>query len=109
MALLPRTITVSVSFQICSGDSWVSSVDFHPSFGWVLLALRCGDIQIWSIDTGQIVRSFKAKSDKTVFCARFIDRKFWVATGSEDKHVRIFNYNTMERVHKFKAHDDWVR
>ena len=30
-------------------------------------------------------------------------------TGSDDMTVRVFNYNTLERVHQFEAHSDYVR
>lgn len=36
-------------------------------------------------------------------------RKNWVVTGSDDVQVRVFNYNTLERVHSFEAHSDYVR
>jgi coatomer subunit beta' len=35
-----------------------------------------------------------------VRCAKFIVRKNWIATGSDDMQLRIFNYNTLERVHQ---------
>lgn len=36
-------------------------------------------------------------------------RKNWVVTGSDDMQVRVYNYNTLERVHQFEAHSDYVR
>ena len=36
-------------------------------------------------------------------------RKSWVVTGSDDMQVRIFNYNTLEKVHTFEAHTDYIR
>lgn len=27
----------------------------------------------------------------------------------DDMHVRIFNYNTLERVHQYEAHSDYLR
>lgn len=42
-------------------------------------------------------------------CAKFVARKNWVVTGSDDMHVRVFNYNTLERVHQFEAHSDYLR
>lgn len=41
--------------------------------------------------------------------ARFVTRKNWVVTGSDDMQVRVFNYNTLERAHSFEAHSDYVR
>jgi len=29
--------------------------------------------------------------------------------GQDDMHIRVYNYNTLERVHQFEAHSDYVR
>ena len=44
-----------------------------------------------------------------VRAARFVPRKNWVVTGSDDMQVRVFNYNTLDRVTAFEAHSDYVR
>lgn len=36
-------------------------------------------------------------------------RKSWVVAGSDDMQVRVFNYNTLEKVHTFEAHTDYIR
>ena len=41
--------------------------------------------------------------------AVFVPRKNWVVTGSDDMQIRVFNYNTLERLHAFDAHSDYVR
>lgn len=47
--------------------------------------------------------------DLPVRSAKFVPRKNWVITGSDDMQIRVFNYNTLERVHAFEAHSDYVR
>lgn len=47
--------------------------------------------------------------DLPVRAAKFVPRKNWVVTGSDDMQIRIFNYNTLERIHNFEAHSDYVR
>lgn len=44
-----------------------------------------------------------------VRAAKFVVRKSWVVTGSDDMQVRVFNYNTLEKVHTFEAHTDYIR
>lgn len=44
-----------------------------------------------------------------VRASRFVMRKSWVVAGSDDMQVRIFNYNTLEKVHTFEAHTDYIR
>lgn len=47
--------------------------------------------------------------DLPVRAAKFVPRKNWVVTGSDDMQIRVFNYNTLERVHSFEAHSDYLR
>ena len=36
-------------------------------------------------------------------------RKIWFDTGSDDFQLRVFNYNTHEKVAAFEAHPDYIR
>lgn len=56
----------------------------------------------------QLVKDFEV-CDLPVRSARFVARKNWVITGSDDMQIRVFNYNTLEKVHSFEAHSDYVR
>lgn len=42
-------------------------------------------------------------------CAKFIARKQWVIAGSDDNNLRVYNYNTMEKVKVWEAHSDYIR
>ena len=48
-------------------------------------------------------------SSAPVRTAKFIARKQWLICGSDDLQVRVFNYNTMEKVKAFDAHTDYIR
>lgn len=39
----------------------------------------------------------------------FIARKNWFVCGSDDFHLRVYNYNTQERIASFEAHPDYIR
>lgn len=41
--------------------------------------------------------------------AKFVARKQWVVCGADDMYVRVFNYNTMDKVKQFEAHTDYIR
>ncbi len=41
--------------------------------------------------------------------AKFIARKQWFVCGADDLQVRVFSYNTMEKVKTFEAHTDYIR
>lgn len=45
----------------------------------------------------------------TVRAAKFIARKNWIITGSDDSQIRVFNYNTHEKVASFEGHPDYIR
>lgn len=42
-------------------------------------------------------------------CAKFIVRKQWFIAGTDDMHLRVYNYNTMEKVKEWEAHTDYIR
>nr|CAD7393773.1 unnamed protein product [Timema cristinae] len=54
-------------------------------------------------------QQYETVCDLPVRAARFVPRKNWIVTGSDDMTVRVFNYNTLERIHSFEAHSDYVR
>ena len=41
--------------------------------------------------------------------AKFVARKQWVVCGADDMFVRVYNYNTMDKVKQFEAHTDYIR
>ncbi|CAN0414473.1 unnamed protein product, partial [Ectocarpus sp. 12 AP-2014] len=62
----------------------------------VLSALYNGHVFIWDYQASSMVKSFEV-CQLPVRCARFIVRKQWFITASDDMHIRVFNYNTMEK------------
>ena len=44
-----------------------------------------------------------------VRAAKFIARKNWIVCGSDDFQLRVYNYNTHEKVTQFEAHPDYIR
>lgn len=33
----------------------------------------------------------------------------WIVVGSDDMYVRVYNYNTLEKVTSIEAHGDYIR
>jgi coatomer subunit beta' len=48
-------------------------------------------------------------TDVPVRAGRFVARKNWIVTGSDDFQLRVVNYNTAEKVTAFEAHPDYIR
>ena len=55
-----------------------------------------------------LVNSFEA-TDLPVRTVKFIPRKQWLVCGADDMMVRVYNYNTMDKVQQFEAHADYIR
>ena len=75
----------------------VKGVDLHPSEPWLLANLYNGSVHIWNYQDQTLVKSFEV-TDLPVRTSKFIARKQWIAAGSDDMMVRVFNYNTMDKV-----------
>ena len=41
--------------------------------------------------------------------AKFVARKQWIVCGSDDMFIRVYNYNTMDKIKQFEAHTDYIR
>ena len=48
-------------------------------------------------------------SDQPVRAGKFVPRKQWIVAGSDDMQIRVYNYNTMEKIVEFEAHTDYIR
>lgn len=44
-----------------------------------------------------------------VRAAKFVARKQWMVCGADDMQLRVYNYNTMDKVKAFEAHTDYIR
>jgi len=87
----------------------VKSLDAHPSKPWILVALYSGKVFICNYKTRTVVRVFEVTRNHPVRAAKFITREQWVITGSDDRNLRVYNYETGNLVTKFCAHQDYIR
>ena len=74
----------------------------------MLANLYSGHVYIWNHLDQSLVKSFEV-TDLPVRTSKFVARKQWVVTGSDDMYIRAFNYNTMDKVKSFEAHTDYIR
>ncbi|KAL7079143.1 hypothetical protein ACQ4LE_001016 [Meloidogyne hapla] len=101
-------LRLDVKRKLLARSDRVKSIDLHPTEPWTLVSLYNGHVHIWNHENQQLVKSFEV-CELPVRAAKFIFRKNWIATGSDDMQLRIFNYNTLERVHQMEAHSDYLR
>jgi len=60
--------------------------------------LLCNHPIFWGLHYVSAVRS-----------AKFIARKQWVVAGADDMYIRVYNYNTMDKIKVLEAHTDYIR
>lgn len=99
------------SIEVC--DVPVRAAKFIPSKQWYLclyffdLALR-----MWFV-TGLLRSRFKVFNvGNAVASADLTSQReclFRIVCGSDDYHIRVYNYNTNERIAMFEAHGDYIR
>ena len=65
-------------------------------------------MEIWNFETQTEVKSITV-TETPVRTGKFIPRKNWIIVGSDDFRIRVFNYNTGEKVADFEAHPDYIR
>ncbi|ERF69663.1 Coatomer subunit beta [Endocarpon pusillum Z07020] len=99
---------LDVKRQLFARSERVKGIDFHPTEPWILTTLYSGHVYIWSYETQAIVKTFEL-TDVPVRAGRFVARKNWIVCGSDDFQLRVYNYNTSEKITSFEAHPDYIR
>ncbi|URE18611.1 hypothetical protein MUK42_11205 [Musa troglodytarum] len=61
------------------------------------------------VDLVPVATAAASQTRNQVRSAKFIARKQWVVAGADDMFIRVYNYNTMDKVKVFEAHTDYIR
>jgi len=101
-------LRLDVKRTLSARSDRAKAVDLHPTEPWMLVCLYNGNCHVWDHQRQTLIKSFEV-TDLPVRTGCFVARKNWVVTGSDDMMIRIFNYNTLEKVHGFEAHSDYLR
>lgn len=101
-------LRLDVKRKLSARSDRVKSVDLHPTEPWMLASLYNGNVHVWNHESQTLIKTFEV-TDLPVRVSKFVARKNWVITGSDDMFLRIYNYNTLEKVHGFEAHSDYLR
>ncbi|ORX33386.1 coatomer WD associated region-domain-containing protein [Kockovaella imperatae] len=81
---------------------------FRVSRSKLMVAISNGQVKIWNYETQTDLKTFEI-SDVPVRCVRYIARKNWFVTGSDDFQLRVYNVSTGEKITSFEAHPDYIR
>ncbi|XP_023207619.1 coatomer subunit beta' [Xiphophorus maculatus] len=101
-------LRLDIQRRLTARSERVKSADLHPTEPWMVLSLYTGTVVVWNHETQVIVKSFEL-CGLPVRVAKFVARKHWIITGADDMQIRVFNYNTLDRVFMFEAHCDYIR
>lgn len=63
----------------------------------MLANLYNGTLMIWNYNDGSVVKTFEV-TDFPIRTAKFVARKQWIVCGADDMRIRVYNYDTMEKV-----------
>ncbi|QPH09591.1 hypothetical protein C2857_000476 [Epichloe festucae Fl1] len=101
---------LDVKRQLYARSDRVKGVDFHPQEPWILTTLYSGKAPSACMEPSnlQILMTFEL-TEVPVRAGRFVARKNWIVCGSDDFQIRVYNYNTSEKVAQFEAHPDYIR
>ncbi|KAJ8320061.1 hypothetical protein KUTeg_001648 [Tegillarca granosa] len=72
-------LRLDIKRKLSARSDRVKCVDLHPTEPWMLASLYNGNVHIWNHES------------------------------QDDMQIRVYNYNTLERVHQFEAHSDYIR
>jgi WD40 repeat protein len=82
----------------------VKSISYHAEKPWMIISFYSGHVAIWKQDKSY---RFAVSPGFVVRASTFLRDDIWVAA-SDDNHIRAFNHDG-KLVHKFQAHDDYIR
>ena len=63
----------------------------------------------FTLSWSDLILLFNVNGIFAVRSAKFIPRKQWVVAGADDMFIRVYNYNTMDKIKVFEAHTDYIR
>lgn len=69
---------------------------------------RTGEVQIWNLADGTLVRNFDNPHTDTVLCARFSPDGKTLATSSSDRMIKLWNVETGELLKTLEGHTHHV-
>ena len=90
----------------------VLALDFSPDGQWLAtgggVPSRSGEVKIWKVADGALVREITPSHSDTVFSLSFSPDGKYLATGSADKFVKLFDVNTGKLLKSLAGHTHYV-
>ncbi|HLX64336.1 MAG TPA: c-type cytochrome domain-containing protein [Planctomycetota bacterium] len=90
----------------------VMALQFSPDGKWLAtgsgVPSRSGEVKLWNVNDGTLVREFKDAHSDTVFGLAFTSNGKLLASCSADRFIRVFDAASGKLVRTFEGHTDHV-
>jgi WD40 repeat protein len=90
----------------------VLALDFSPDGKWLAtgggVASRSGELKIWNVADGALVREIKDAHSDTIFSVEFSPDQKHIASGGADKLMKVFEVDSGKFVRSFEGHTHHV-
>ena len=83
-----QPLRLDIKRRLTARSDRVKCCDLHPTEPWMLASLYNGNVHVWNHENQTLVKSFEV-CDLPVRAAKFVPRKNWVITGSDDMQVSL--------------------
>ena len=102
-----KSIKVETSKRFKHYGEKIKQVSFHPSKPLVLFAQYNGEVSVHNYNTQALSKKFEVSS-QPIRSAIWAGED-WIVTAGDDLQIRIFNFHTMQKLHQFEGHKDFLR
>jgi len=90
----------------------VTSLDFSPDGAWLATgggeASRMGELKIWDVATGQLVKTMKDAHSDMVLGVKFSPDGTLLASCSADRFMKVFDVSSSQMTKSFEGHTNHV-
>ena len=90
----------------------VLSLDFSPDGKSLATGggepSRSGELKLWNVADGNLIREFKDAHSDTIFCVRFSPDGNSLATSAADRFMKVFNVADARFIRSFEGHTHHV-
>ena len=83
-----QPLRLDIKRRLTARSDRVKCCDLHPTEPWMLASLYNGYVHVCKHDNQTLVKSFEV-CDLPVRASKFVPRKNWVITGSDDMQVNL--------------------
>ena len=90
----------------------VLTLDFSRDGQWLAtgggVPSRSGELKIWNVADGRLIREINEAHTETVFAVRFSPDGKWLASAAGDRFIKIFDLSSGETIRRMAGHTGHV-